>query len=433
MKRHTRIIVISVLMLSSLACATLVGTPEPTAPPPPTSTPVPTEAPPPTATTEPEPTSMPEPTSEPTDAPDPGPGVDGSTVNVINESGRDIWYLYISPSDAEDWGEDLLGDEVILDGESFVVTDLPEGVYDMRAEDETETAIEILWEVDLSGENDWTVIGLASLEIVNESEDTIVELYISPSTSDTWGEDWLGGTPIASGETYVLTDINSGVYDIKATDAEGDLIESVYQVALQGDQIWTIYGRTDIPDNAVLRFEDDFTDNQNNWGLIEEDEDVKYMPPTDGEYCIQIKSDNLTAWEWYEPFRTDEFVAEVSCRLDPVADASCGLGFGEDGDNLYWFEISPSDQSFALFVLQNDEWQDPLIAWTTSKNILPDGVNYLSTQRVDGVVSVFINGVLAGEVQSDLFPDSRIGLGGSTYEEGNITACLDNLSVWRLE
>ena len=123
----------------------------------------------------------------------------------------------------------------------------------------------------------------------------------------------------------------------------------------------------------------------------------------------------------------------MGCIPDSDTDASCGLGFGPDGDNLYWFEISPSDQTFALFVLKDDQWQEPLIDWTDSKNIVANGWNYLSLERVNDVVSVFANGVRVGQVDSTLFPTGRIGIGGSTYNDGNVTVCLDDLRVWRIE
>ncbi len=68
----------------------------------------------------------------------------------------------------------------------------------------------------------------------------------------------------------------------------------------------------------------------------------------------------------------------------------------------------------------NDEWQDNLVGWTESKNIYPDGWNYLSIERMDGMFSVFINGVLQASVESDHFTTGRIGLGGSTYDQGNV-------------
>jgi hypothetical protein len=216
-------------------------------------------------------------------------------------------------------------------------------------------------------------------------------------------------------------------------DLDEESVEVLYNVSLAGEMSWTVVGKTDLPSNAVLRFEEDFHDNRNDWGLDVEDEDVFYMRPANGEYCILIKKNDFTAWEWYEPFRPDEFVAEVACHVEGVENASCGLGFGPDEDNLYWFEVSASDQTFALFLLENGAWQDSLVEWTVSRNINPGETNYLSLERVKGVVSLYINGVLVSQVDSDHFPTGRIGLGGSTYDQGHATVCLDDLRVWRLE
>jgi hypothetical protein len=372
------------------------------------------------------------PTSPPPDTPEPMP--EGASLEITNESGVEVWYVYLSPSEADQWGEDWLGDEAIIrDGETYTIEGIPEGTYDVRAEDENEEVIEVWYDQDFEGKMTWTIVGLASLEITNESADTIAYVYISPADSSTWGEDWLGDDMIDAGASYVVDGISRDTYDVKATDAEDELVEVVYNVSLTGAKSWTVVGKTPLPSNAALRFEDEFEDNRNNWGLDTETDDVFYASPADGEYCILIKSDSFTAWEWYEPFRTDEFVAEVACDLSGAEDATCGLGFGPDGDNIYWYEVSPSDQTLALFLLEDGSWQDNLVEWTVSRNIDPDGRNYVSLERVEGVVSLYVNSVLVGQVESDRFPQGRVGIGGSTYGEGNATVCLDNLRVWRLE
>jgi len=48
-------------------------------------------------------------------------------------------------------------------------------------------------------------------------------------------------------------------------------------------------------------------------------------------------------------------------------------------------------------------------------------------------VSLYVNAVLVGQVNSDRFPTGRLGIGGSTYDQGNATVCMDTLRVWRLE
>ncbi len=412
------------LMLLSLACSLFGGKPTPE----PTNTPAPVVA---TATSKPEAppaTSTPKPTELPT-----ATAAKGTELQVINSSGTDIWYLFVSPSDANEWGDDQLGGDTIPAGGSYTVTDLEDGVYDVQVRDADDNAIQTIWELEIVGSVTQVIEKQALvLEIYNGSEKVITRLFVSSVESDTWGNDVLGGSTIGPDETFSLEGLEAGAYDIQAKNADDEIIETVYNVSMDGYYYWNVVGKTDLPSNAVLRFEDDFKDNRNNWGDVSS-EGVVYNAPANGEYCIDIISDQLTAWEWYEPFRPDQFVAEVACNVPEDSSSSCGLGFGPDGDNLYWFEVSPSDQTFALFLLLNDEWQDRLVEWTESKNIYPKGWNYLSIERLDGIFSVFINGVLQASVDSNQFPTGRIGLGGATYDQGNVRVCLDNLRVWRLE
>ncbi len=422
--RRSTQLVVALLMILSLACSLAQGTPAPTetvAPPPPTQTPTPVVA-------DTPPTSTPRPTERPTETLAPK----GSGLQIINATDRDIWYLFLSPTDATEWGEDQLGSEIIYAGETFTLSELPDGVYDLQVRDSNDAIIQTVWGLEIAGATTQVISVQAALEIANFSATPIAHLYVSPSDSDTWGEDWLGGETIPINGTFILEDMEAGFFDLKVEDAEQQVIEAIYYVPLDGGYRWDIVGKLDLPANAVLRFEDDFRDNRNNWGGVQAAE-VVHNTPSDGEYCIDILIEQMTAWEWYEPFRPDQFVAEVACRTDEATDASGGLGFGPDGDNLYWFEISPSDQTYALFLLLDDEWQETLIGWTESKHIQPGGWNYLSIERVGGVFSVFINGVLQSELESNYFPTGRIGLGGATYSQGDVRICLDNLRVWRLE
>jgi hypothetical protein len=415
--KHIRFtfLAIAILLLAGLACGPQESTPSPEA-------------------IEPTVEQLEDPTSEPATAiPTPTPEPQGSSIEISNESGTDVYYIYLSPSQADKWGDDWLQGQVIRNGATITIHGVPNGLYDVKAEDQNGDLIEVFWQVDIQGDMTWSIKGLASLEVINESADTITDLYVSPVESDTWGDNWLSTEVIGSGESMTVGGITPGVYDVKAATSTGDTTEVIYGVEISGQKTWLVEGMTGLPANAVLRFEDEFSDNRNNWGLDADTGDVLYSSPSDGQYCIEIRSPNYTAWEWYEPFRPDEFVAEVLCYVDGPADATCGLGFGPDGDNLYWFEVSGPEQSFALFLLEDDAWQDPLIEWTQSVNIDPDGTNFLSMERVQGSLYLYINGVQVGQIESDRFPSGRIGIGGSTYDEGGAIVCLDDLRVWRLE
>ena len=382
------------------------------------------------------PTSEPPPTMMPTNAPrpeTPTEAPEGASIEITNESGKEVWHVYLSPSETDDWGGDWLGDVIILDGETHTIYGIPEGIYDVLAADEDGEQIEVYWGVELEGDIAWNITGLASLEVTNDTDRTIGYLYIAPRTSDSWGDDWLGDDVIPAGETYTVEGVPPDVYDAKATDPDDEFIEAIYNVTFDGLDDWTVIGKTFLPSNAELRFEDDWTDNRNNWGSDTEGERVYYMRPANGEYCILIKASDQTGVEWYEPFTTDEFVAEVACRIEGADDATCGLGFGPDVDNVYWLEISPTEQGYVLFLREDGEWKDNLVDWSLSRNIVPDGTNYLRLERVQGVVSLYVNSVLVGQADGKRFPTGRVGIGGSTYDTPNATVCLDNLRVWRLE
>jgi hypothetical protein len=62
-----------------------------------------------------------------------------------NETGVEIYAVYVSPSDADDWQEDVLGQDTLADGESVKITfnDREKAKHwDIRVEDEGDGSIE---------------------------------------------------------------------------------------------------------------------------------------------------------------------------------------------------------------------------------------------------------------------------------------------------
>jgi len=214
---------IGLLILASIACGGGAA--------PPTQAP-PTQAP---------PTQAPPTQAPPTEAPG-----ETASLEIINNSNTDIWYLYVAPSSETDWGDDQLGATIVYAGESFTLTDIPYGTYDLLAEDSSHTEIERWMGVEINEDMTWTVIGTAgstaSLEIINASDTDIWYLYISPSSSTTWGDDQLGAHIIAAGERYTITDIPAGTYDLKAEDSNHNPIETWMGVEISGAMGWTVSG-----------------------------------------------------------------------------------------------------------------------------------------------------------------------------------------------
>lgn len=73
---------------------------------------------------------------------------------LVNESGVDIHYLYVSPSSHTDWGDDILGQDVLVDGNYADIT--------FNAESDAE-----LWDLKAvdgeGGEVTWTQLNLVEI------------------------------------------------------------------------------------------------------------------------------------------------------------------------------------------------------------------------------------------------------------------------------
>ncbi len=169
---------------------------------------------------------------------DPG-NEDELTIEVVNKT-EDIiisYALFYGP-DLDEWGEDLLGDQVIEPGELYEFV-LPEGEYtvipmtyeyfvlpaarnitdDFRMEVGSEDTVPIL--------------------VTNDSEVDIGFLYISPSDSEDWGEDWLGDEVIAAGISKFFF-AEPGNYDVLAVDLEGDVVLEEYEIEVDGEKHFII-------------------------------------------------------------------------------------------------------------------------------------------------------------------------------------------------
>ncbi|MBI9103316.1 MAG: hypothetical protein JEY99_12940 [Spirochaetales bacterium] len=174
------------------------------------------------------------------------------TVTIINRTGYTIYYLKVSPGTADDWGDDWLGDDVLMDGDyiSLDLTDRGFGkycVFDIKAIDEDDDSY-IQWDVDLcdrskvilsmddyvppddddddSGSGYETDCGYdQDVTISNDTGYNIWYVYISSSDSDSWGDDRLGDEVIMDGDVFDFCMPGYGsncTFDIKIVDSDDD-------------------------------------------------------------------------------------------------------------------------------------------------------------------------------------------------------------------
>ncbi len=167
----------------------------------------------------------------------------GSIRIVNNTGGYDIWFVFISSTYEDSWGDDWLdSDEVISSGSSATFR-VPNDIYDIRLVDEDEDEY-IRYEVDVSGSYVWnvtlddlgevdmgsgsysgeeTVYGNAPVTIYNDTGGyDIYWIYANPHSYSEWGEDRLGSEMLYSGEEFTFWVDGGDYYDIKCEDEDGD-------------------------------------------------------------------------------------------------------------------------------------------------------------------------------------------------------------------
>lgn len=160
----------------------------------------------------------------------------GQVVISNDTGGYDIYYIYLSSETDSEWGGDWLGSEILYSGntKSFSV---PDGVYDMKLVDEDGDEY-IRWSVPVNGTYRWNVTlsdlgeatigggggggGSAPVTIYNDLGDwTVYYVHCSPSSSSSWGDDWLGSEVVVPGDDFTFY-VSPGTYDIQLEDEDGD-------------------------------------------------------------------------------------------------------------------------------------------------------------------------------------------------------------------
>ncbi|NVK27153.1 MAG: hypothetical protein HWE14_03860 [Flavobacteriia bacterium] len=161
---------------------------------------------------------------------------------LANNSDYTFVNVYISDSDADEWGNDRLGSKMLDPGQeiSFLIS---AGTYDLKIVDEdgdicTQMGLRLSGDVVLNYSNEeWldclfpdeesstssttSSSGTARLTFYNESGWDIRYIYASPSSSTSWGTDHLGSDILENNSSFSFS-LTNGEYDFKFIDEDGD-------------------------------------------------------------------------------------------------------------------------------------------------------------------------------------------------------------------
>jgi hypothetical protein len=272
--------------------------------------------------------------------------------------------------------------------------------------------------------------GNATLELINESKQTIAGFnYVSPDATD-WGDSIINDVTIAPGESFIVEGLAAGTFDMRALNEDGKSMGSLYNVAMEGDMKWTVRGLADLPAGARVRLEDDFS-NPDDWEASSSE--FSEISIQDETYVIQLKQPNRLAWGTYDTFKTaGNYLAEVSCKVD-VDGGLCGIGFSRDDNNLIWFQVDPAGQEYSLQHLKAGEWQDNLIDYTVSAYVAPAGANSIAIGRQGKNINLYMNGTLIDTIAANPITNGYVIFGAGTTEDVEAAVgTLDDFTVWQV-
>ena len=140
-----------------------------------------------------------------------GASVSGDAELIVENLADDsICFLYVSPTESSDWGDDQLGETAVIDpGDTWSVFDVPTGTYDLRAEmcegDYVEEA-----GVFLDGEYTWTIyVEGATGEFMTITDDYgSIQLEVPLEWAETNGEPWFFDGDVIGAELIAAPDLD---------------------------------------------------------------------------------------------------------------------------------------------------------------------------------------------------------------------------------
>lgn len=82
--------------------------------------------------------------------------------------------------------------------------------------------------------------GQYNIYLVNNSSQQVCYFYVALSTSDSWGNDQLGGDTVEAGASYTLMNIPAGTYDLKVDDCSQNELATQFSFTVPDVDTWTL-------------------------------------------------------------------------------------------------------------------------------------------------------------------------------------------------
>ncbi len=180
-----------------------------------------------------------------------------NVINFYNDTGAEVYYIFLSPGDSNYWGPELLGTYRTLEDQETIsyYIHYPDACssFDIMIIDENNDTY-IIWDFEICDDDEaWVWIDSDSLDetyeipefinftISNETSYEILSVFISPADSDMWGVDFLDyQTTLMPGdyfEVLVAVEDTEIKYNVLAIDEDQDSYMFNYTLGEYDDEV----------------------------------------------------------------------------------------------------------------------------------------------------------------------------------------------------
>jgi hypothetical protein len=185
--------------------------------------------------------------------------------------------------------------------------------------------------------------------VVNQTQETLYELYVSPSAGRAWGQDLLGDGVLRSGESVTVPIKAAGRFDVMAID------EASRQYYLAGEELTA--GRT-LRVTAEQRYDGGNLPSATDFGWIRIHNETGFVI-----HYIYVSPGYASSWEEGEQVLPedqvladgDEYLVEIDLEKYRTAVFDFLL-IDEDRDQYVKWDVDISDVAMLGFSLEDIQW-----------------------------------------------------------------------------
>jgi hypothetical protein len=150
------------------------------------------------------------------------------SLEVVNNGNQAMTQLFVTSSGDVTWGVDQLAPSTLPAGGSLTLTQMAPDSYDVQAFFADGSSDEVLNVSVQDGFNTTLTLmntGTGAVAVFNNSNLTIDGVYLTPSTSTTWGPNQADG-PLGPGLTLSLTGVSPATYDLRVIFSDGTHVDN---------------------------------------------------------------------------------------------------------------------------------------------------------------------------------------------------------------